>query len=301
MSRPLVVSPAQLRKELSGASMNEFLDALADPVLLRASPRDENAIDASVDETLRGLISQAQAKIENLTHVKISHTRILTAPVDDGLVRGVDYDMEDSPYDWTSAQWRGEGTIKLRWKPLVSLQSVGLRLGGGPLNRVRTFDNSWVSRKAKLGILNVLAFFGRGGAPPNGGVGALPHWQLAMGQWSGSTWNGGHISGLVHVDYTAGLFPRDFDPDTDDPYEACPDFNGEAILKLVRMQAALSVLQSVQDAIGAGGGSISMDGLSENYDPNRFMTRMQGYEARIEKELADVRREWGGGVLMFTK
>ena len=297
MPRPLVVTPAQVRRELSGPEMGIYLQALADPFLLMQCPVDEDAVSQSIDESLEEHIREAQAWVEMETHIILTHTRFVTRPAAPELVRGADFDRLDDAYPLDRAEWaRGTGRVRLRWRPLVELHSVEVGWGQGSQPAIiRKFDPNWINRKARLGILDVAMFFGNSGYTPQA---ILPHFALGL---SAHMAQSGHMAGAVRVSYTAGLLPLDFDPESDSPYDVSPDFNCEPLLGLVRAKAALLVLEAVQDAVGAGGGSISMDGLSESFDAQRFAGRMQAMEARIDKRKDKALAEFGGNAVSFVK
>jgi hypothetical protein len=280
MPRPLVISVAALRRELSGPEMSEFLDAFGD----ETERDDEDMFQDTVNDALAEIIRDAQDDFEAQTNVFLTQRRIVTHPAPTGWKLGREYDMEDDPYDLDTSDWRGNGTIKLRWRPVVGIDKVEFRFGNSRQSQIRQFSPSWISRRARLGLVHVMAFYGTQDTNSTTTAGILPHWQTSAGlSLSGSM--GGHLPSMVAVDYTSGLLPRDFNALTTDPNDACPNWPVRAVLDIVKMMAAHKALRGLQDALGAGGGSVGMDGLSESFSENRFGARIQGYETRIEKKM----------------
>ena len=283
MPRPTLVTPKQLRSELSGPGLGEHLLALIDENDVETAAEARQLVDAE----LREIILEEQAVLETELKLKLFQTRIVSRPVDAGLIRSTsntegDYDVVDDPYDLLRIQWQGPGEIKLRWRPVLSVERVALRFGTQAPNVWREFDGGMINHRSRLGIIHVMSIFTRGSSSTQPIV--LPHFNMAF-------INGGTVPGVLAIDYTAGMVPRNFNVMTDNIDDAAPDFPIRALVKLIRLRAAASVLSKVVDALGAGGGSIAMEGLSESYDSSQIARRQQAYEISIAAALKPVMRE----------
>ncbi|RYG86515.1 MAG: hypothetical protein EON58_21655 [Alphaproteobacteria bacterium] len=278
--------------------MREFLIAFTPEDAADGAEQDE-----AIDYELTQIILDAQEEAESETRVLLFQSRIDPVPLgDEGMLAELPEGVHrfETPYDLDRADWRGTGTIRLHYRPVLCVQEISIRYAGAAATSpTRRFGPGQIDIKHGLGVINVSQLLGiADGASPR--ASPFPYWGRS-GSWALTPMGGGHQPGALAVSYTAGLLPRTFNPDTHNPSTLCPHFPVRLCIDLVMMKAALMCLRKMQDAVGAGGGAIGMYGLNESYDANRFAGRMQSYDAKIEKKKREVERTFGGGMRMFTK
>lgn len=258
----LVVSVQDVKDELSGGGMCEYLSAL------------DNS-----DQVIAKRILEAQRGIEHALEILFFQQKICTRPVTKGLVRGQDYDKTEDGYPFRRADFSAFASIQLRKRPVQNVWRAGIRYGNeSTYIAVLDFPNGWINQQARLGVLEVQAIVGGGSMGPTDSLLILP-------MLSGAVSGGGVMPLIFSCDYTAGFLPSDFDPETDDLDEACPDYNIYELARAVRMQATAHMLRSVRRSVGAGGGSIAMEGLSQSWDSSRFSEEIKDYEEQVKEIL----------------
>lgn len=251
MRPPLIISVARLRAELSGRGFAGYLSKLGD--------------EETQDEVLESLIREAQGSLENDLGIFLGIRRIGSQPFDEGKSLGTDYDVEEDTYPYFAPDWRSGGTITLRRKPIVTVEKIVLQWG---TLRYYVMPHEWQLKEKTLGKVHIQPLYGSGST-------VTSTLNLVM---LGATVNGSSaVPGLLSIDYTAGYFPADFDANNDDPYDYYIGYEFGPLLRAVRMKAAASTLMSLQRAVGAGGGSISMDGFSQSFQGGRFQNEIEGY------------------------
>lgn len=268
--RPLCVSVTQVKDELgaSGAdsSMGVYMDRLGD--------------DAAVTRIINRQIDEAQSWIELRLGVYMFQTRIVTRPVTQGKVRGVDYDVEEDGYPYSRNDFRTYGTVYLRRRPVTYVARAGLRMGNATEQlAANEWPPGWVNPQQRMGILHILPILGTGGQMSSGSALLLP---IIAGHFPGNI----DVPLIFSVDYTAGFLPRDFDPDVDHASSASPDFDCNPLVNATRMRAAAGILATMGRTIAPGGGGIGMDGFSQSWQGNRFQTEIDDYNRRCEEEIS---------------
>ena len=262
----LVVSTQMVRDEMSGTGMSRYWDKIGDV--------------AAQDAVLSRVIRRAQSTVETECEIYLTQRVVKSRPVDAGLERGTNYDVIEDPYDWFKDSFRGYGTFRLRHRPLVSVQRVSIRYGSTTenLQKVIDYPDSWTVPKDELGILNIVPLVGMTSAQA-GALVLLPIMGVGLMRWD-------TIPSICGIDYTAGFLPKNFDPDGDiDPMVASPDFDPTLLLWAVVMLAAAEGLRSIQRAIGAGGGSIGVDGLSRSLQSGRFGLEIKDFEDQAKAKM----------------
>lgn len=272
MSEPkIVISPDDVLTELSGTGMCQYLAALGDEITQK--------------KVLTRRIFEAQQYLENVLETFFFQTRVATRPVTPGMVRGVDYDVEEDGYPYTRADFATYGTIQLRRRPVVTIKRAGIRYGNDQnYLAVMDYPQGWINQQARLGILHVQAVVGAGSMQSTGSGSLLLLPMIQTGFHRGET-----MPLIFSVEYTAGYLPADFDPETDSLATACPDYSIHDLARAVRYHATANMLRSMRRSVGAGGGSIAMDGLSQSWDSNRFSAEIEDYENQVETIISDHR------------
>ena len=74
--------------------------------------------EVMTDEDIKGILDAAIGEAEQRLGVFMKPTVVATNPHERGLVEGVDYDVEDHPYDYDAGQYRQYGFLPLRNKPI---------------------------------------------------------------------------------------------------------------------------------------------------------------------------------------
>lgn len=288
MPKPLLVSPAKVKSALAGRSMSRFIEALG------ATPQERDA-------EIESLIRDAQAWFESQCGVHLFETRIVTRGANsEDLVRRTDldagdYDKLDDAFSYHANDFRGGAvSIKLRKRPVLSIQGAGLRFGAVPgKGDLITFPRGWMAPEARLGYLHVGALIGGGAGSFNGQMLLLP--------MLGSVLARGVVPVFLRIDYSAGFLPREFNAQTDDLDDACPDFEEiRLVAEGVRSLAALKILKHTRFAKGAGGGNIAIDGISQNHTPGRFAQEIADLASDVENAKIALKGAFGGIDFMFA-
>lgn len=291
----LVVSPKQVREEyFASEALELYLNTLADK-----NATSQAAKDASIDLKLTRVIMEAQADVERKCEVYLSHTVIKTPPVDAGMVRTTknapgQFDKLDTPYPFIIRNWNGgSGRIRLRKRPIVSVQRVAIRYGQTmQALGVLDFPDGWISPESRMGIINIMPIVGMSSSQ----VSSLIMLPIMAGAMNGRK----VIPTIVTIDYTAGFLPVDFDPDEDDPTEACPDFDVLGVLEAVKLLAASKLMLRFGLQSDGEGGSISLGGLSETITPGRFKQIREEYETTAKDKLKDIKSHYAPPPFMIT-
>ncbi|RYX84225.1 hypothetical protein EON83_11050 [bacterium] len=290
MPEPLLVSVARVRKALAGRSMARFIEALG-------------TSDTERDKEIALLIRAAQADFETHCGVCLFHTRIVTRPAPPDMVRRSasevgDYDRLEDGHSYFQDDFRSGGavSVKLTKRPVLSIESAGLHWGAWQnSNFLWKFPKGWTMPEARLGYVHIAPAWGGGAASGQGGILTIP---LA---YTGIGTRGQAMPILLAINYTAGFVPYEFNADTDDLHDACPDFEQIRIVaEGVRSLAALKILKQTRFAKGAGGGSIAIDGISQTHANNRFADEIKEMAADVDAAKAVLKESMSGASFMFA-
>ncbi len=286
MAKPLIVSSAQVRKALAGASMQRFISALG------ATEEERNA-------EIETLVRESQSEFETLCGVHLFETRIISRPAAATLTRRTaldanDYDKLEDGYTYFADDFRrGPVSVRLRKRPIVSVQGASLSWGNTVQGKLLEFPQDWMGADSRLGNLQIMAVFGSGTLRINNGLLMLPV--------LGAIMQSGAVPLLFCIHYTAGFLPYDFNPDTDDLDEACPDFeNIRMVAAGVKALTALKVLKNTRFAKGAGGGAVAIDGISQTHQAGRFADEIQTLADDVKNAKTALKEFMGGVDFMFA-
>ncbi|HEY0076806.1 MAG TPA: hypothetical protein VGB77_22170 [Abditibacteriaceae bacterium] len=281
MPKPIIVSAAQVKKSLAGTSMARFINALG------TTEQERNT-------EIETLVREAQSEIETQCSVHLIETRIVSRSGAAGLTRRTaqaagDYDKLEDAYTYHADDFtRGPVSVRLKKRPVVSIQGAALRWSSEAQGQLWRFPQDWMAPEARLGHIHIVALYGSGVARVNNGTLMLPI--------LGGMMRSNAVPLLFSVAYTAGFLPYDFNPDEDDLNDACPDFEEiNMVAAGVKALAALKILKNTRFAKGAGGGSVAIDGISQTHQAGRFQQEIADLTKDV-KDAKDSLKEFTGGV-----
>jgi len=236
---------------------------------------DATAQNAAIDEAL----ADADARIERELQVTLGTVRVKSWP-EAGLEKGDDYDVDEEPYDYHAEQFRRFGFLRLRRKPVISIERVRIMLG--PENKILTYPSQWIRINHKLGHLSIVPTPGAGwqGIVMQSGYYLLPYISFGYIQ--------DNLPQIIAVDYTAGLgdgasYGEHFDPQ----YGDLRHQRG----RLAAAEILLDLSNSV--APGIGSKSISEDGASQSVSYTRGGTTLFGAQIdRINTDWETFKKSW---------
>lgn len=195
------------------------------------------------DDALEDEIRAAEDYYQRELGFRFQVTRIACAARERGLVRGVDYDEEETPYTYPPDFFSGEkwGHLELRQKPVVDVTRLAFAFPN-PAQIMFELDRGWVRVDHKRGQLNII---------PTSGPTVLLALNGQMMSLVGGAWS---LPKSVLVDYTVGFTPDELRADYAD------------LLKAIRLRATISVLPGLGIALTGGrtSKSLGLDGMSES-------------------------------------
>jgi hypothetical protein len=271
---PLPISATRLRGYF--ASTLTELAALA-----QAAYPDAVDTDTAIDTLMTSAIRAAQWKLENLTGVPFFVTSYCTKELatQNSLILGTDFDQYVQPLDYRRDAWlKQQARTDLPKRPIKSVEQFRLTLENNA--QVTDIDVTWLQVDREHGLLYVL---------PSGlataGISFQTIYGLSIFLRGAAT---GKVPLLIHVRFTAGLVERTgtyADPNGTDDY--APDVSPkntdwdqelvEAYQKALEKYAAALVMPQLGQYLDQGGRQISLDGLSENVNPQALLQRAEAY------------------------
>jgi hypothetical protein len=228
--------------------------------------------DTYTDEQLKFFIDSALSEMSRRLNITIKKKRIACEPDSRNMVKGVDYDEEESYYPYRREQVQRSGYIETRKRPVLELTRLDLFSRNNRL--LSLLENSTLDKtKGKI------KFFNR---PLRSGdsVRAVYNSIMPYGQ---DQFN----SQLFYaIDYVAGFENSD----------AVPDDLRAAIGKM----CAIEALNIVGDGLLAGfsSSSLSMDGVSESMSSTQSATsafygaRIMEYGKELDKYISDNKQKF---------
>lgn len=208
------------------------------------------------DSQLEFAVESAMAEFEHYFNIDIRKRIYKSKPV--GLTRaviwreGVDYTDEDEPYDFDPAMWKNFGFLRLRHRPIISVESAILQ---SPYQTDVIDLTEWVSIRKKPGQLT---FYPKGSTVY--GTGYMGSGILAA--WPGMV-SRRYPQGYK-IDYTTGFESSDFIPND--------------LRNAIGMLATVNILGWVSEGLlsGFSSSSVSLDGLSESFSSTQSATSISG-------------------------
>jgi len=225
------------------------------------------------DSQTRFFINAATREVARRLNITIKKTRICFSPEKRGLVKGKDYDEEESFYPFNVAKISRQGFIATRKKPIVDVTKLDLFSAN---NSVTHLLDSTILDKTK----GLIKFFK---APYRMSDTQKGIWQ-SLSPYGASF----AFSNLFYgIDYIAG-------------YE-CSDDVPDDLREIIAKQSAVSLLNIIGDGLisGFSSSSLSMDGLSESFSSTQsatsayFGARIKVYEEEIESFIKENKRKFG--------
>lgn len=188
---------------------------------------------------------------------------------------GVDYTDEDDAYDFDPDMWSNFGFLRLRHRPLISVESVKLV---SPYKTDILDLTDWASMYKKSGELT---FYPKGSTVYGigyAGSGILAAWPGMMHR---------RYPHGYEIDYTTGFINSDYVP--------------RDLRKAIGMLAALNTLGWVGDGLMAGfsSSSVSLDGLSESFSSTQsatsayFGARIKSYTDQLKEFVKHNKNKYG--------
>lgn len=232
---------------------------------------------AMTDHMIKEQIDEAIAEVERNLGIYIKPTVIACNPEERGLVHGVDYEVEEHPYDYEVRNYRNYGFLQLREKPVISLEGFKMVLPNG--NIIMDFykdenTKQWVKLDKVGGQIQIVPY-----------AGDPTLFYMMGGSQSGFPFVTGSLNSnlpqMFYVDYTAGY-----------PVGRLPWDIGEVIAKI----ASANILGIAGDAVLAGVASLStsIDGLSESFSTTASATSAT-YGAHIKQYQDDIKTFFAKG------
>lgn len=225
------------------------------------------------DEQIKFFIIEATRYLERELNISIIRTRIKSQAEDRNLEKGVDYDEEESLYDFSYRKIQRYGMIQTRHRPIISVEKCELLSRGG--NSTDLLPDSVVDRKKGL-----IKFLKRPFKPSETARGISD----SLGRYGQETFQP-HL--FYAIDYTAGYRTSDDLP--------------EDLRQIIAKVAAISLLNVIGDGLMSGfsSSSLSMDGISESFSSTQsatsayFGARIAVYQKEVESYINDNRYRFG--------
>ena len=218
------------------------------------------------DEQVQYFIDAATTEMERRLNITIRKRRIKCEDVieKNHLKRKVDYDDEETPYDFSYRKIQRYGMIQTKQRPILNVTRCTL------INKGQNDDVDLLPSIVPDKKNGVLKFLKRPWKPSDTWVGISD----SISRYGAETWNN-HL--FYAVDYEAG-----FETSADIP---------EDLRHNIGLMSAISLLNVIGDGLMAGfsSSSLSMDGVSESFSSTQSATSAT-FGARImeyKKELDD--------------
>jgi hypothetical protein len=225
------------------------------------------------DTQIKYYVDLAVAEMERRLSITIKKVRARCEPEKRNLIKGKDYDVEESLYEFKYSKIAKYGKIITRKKPIIKLHRLNIlsRFEG-----VRSLLSRVVVDRTK-GVIKLLE---RPIRPTETSRGI----QAAIGMYSTETVN---MYLFYEIDYDAG-----FETAADVPLD---------LRMAISKAAAIGILNAVGDGLMAGfsSSSLSMDGMSESFSSTQsatsayFGARIQQYNKELDSFIDDVKRKYG--------
>jgi hypothetical protein len=213
------------------------------------------------DAQIKMFIDAATEEVGRLLDITISKKKIRCDAVNRKLVKGTDYDVEESVYDFKFAKISRYGLIKTRQRPILKLHKLELlsRMSG-----IKDCTSTTIVDKTK-GVLKLME---RPLRPSEtySGIGT------AVNPYGNQTLNA-HL--FYAIDYDVG-----FETSDDIPMD---------LRQIIAKFAAVSLLNIIGDGLMSGfsSSSLSMDGISESFSSTQSATSAY-FGARIVEYKKDI-------------
>lgn len=225
------------------------------------------------DEQIKFFIVEATRYLERELNISIIKTKIKSQAEDRKLVKGTDYDEEESLYDFSYRKIQRYGMIQTRHRPVINIEKCTLINRGG--SNIDLLKDSVIDRKK-----GVIKFLKRPFMPSETAKGI----STAVSRFGSETFQP-HL--FYAIDYTAGYKTSDDVP--------------EDLRQIIAKVAAISLLNVIGDGLMSGfsSSSLSMDGISESFSSTQsatsayFGARIAVYQKEVKEYIEDNRYRFG--------
>ena len=225
------------------------------------------------DEQIKFFIVEATRYLERELNISIIKTKIKSQAEDRNLVKGTDYDEEESLYDFSYRKIQRYGMIQTRHRPVINVEKCTLINRGG--SDIDLLKDSAIDRKK-----GVIKFLKRPFMPSETAKGI----STAVSRFGSETFQP-HL--FYAIDYTAGYKTSDDVP--------------EDLRQIIAKVAAISLLNVIGDGLMSGfsSSSLSMDGISESFSSTQsatsayFGARIAVYQKEVKEYIEDNRYRFG--------
>lgn len=224
------------------------------------------------DEQIQFFIDTAMYDIGRELDITIKKTKIRYNAKERGLIKGVDYDVDESYYQFSWSRISRHGLVKTRQRPILSVESFDMLSRFQP---VKNLLSSTIIDKPT----GTLKFMQRPIKPTETVRGI----EASIGMYGTQTLNA-YL--FYAIDYDVGFETSDDIP---------PDLR-----EIIAKQTAVSMLNVIGDGLMSGfsSSSLSMDGMSESFSSTQsatsayFGARIKEYKDDIDKYLKANKRKF---------
>ena len=228
------------------------------------------------DEQIQWFIDAATREMERQLNITIKKRRIksMDSVERNHLVQGVDYDDEETPYDFAYRKIQRYGMIQTKQRPILNVTRCTL------INKGYSDDVDLMSSIVPDKKNGVIKFLKRPYKPSDTWLGISE----SISRYGAETWNS-HL--FYSVDYTAG-----FETSDDVPSD---------LRHMIGKMAAISLLNVIGDGLMSGfsSSSLSMDGVSESFSSTQsatsayFGARIAVYQKEVQEYIQQNKYKFG--------
>ena len=228
------------------------------------------------DEQIQWFIDAATREMERQLNITIVKRRIKSDFTVESkhLVKGVDYDDEETPYDFSFRKIQRYGMIQTKQRPILNVTRCTL------INKGQNDDVDLLPSVVPDKKNGVLKFLKRPWKPSDTHVGISD----SISRYGAETWNS-HL--FYAVDYDAGFESSDEVP--------------ADLRHMIGKMAAISLLNVIGDGLMSGfsSSSLSMDGVSESFSSTQsatsafFGARIAVYQKEVQEYIAQNKYKFG--------
>ena len=228
------------------------------------------------DEQIQWFIDAATREMERQLNITIKKRRIKCQDSVERhhLIKGTDYDDEETPYDFAYRKIQRYGMIPTKQRPILNVTRCTL-INKGISDDVDLMPSIVPDKKN-----GIIKFLKRPFKPSDTWLGISE----AISRYGAETWNN-HL--FYSVDYDAG-----FETSDDIPID---------LRQMVGKMAAISLLNIIGDGLMSGfsSSSLSMDGVSESFSSTQsatsayFGARIAVYQKEVQEYVAQNKYKFG--------
>ena len=228
------------------------------------------------DEQIQWFIDAATAEMARQLNITIIKKRIksMVTVEQKHLVKGADYDDEETPYDFSYRKIQRYGMIQTKQRPILNVTRCTL------INKGQNDDVDLLPSVVPDKKNGVIKFLKRPWKPSDTWTGIND----AICRFGAETWNP-HL--FYAIDYDAGFETSDEVP--------------QDLRHMIGKMAAISLLNVIGDGLMSGfsSSSLSMDGVSESFSSTQsatsayFGARIAVYQKEVQEYVAQNKYKFG--------